>query len=68
MKTYTTEEARAKLGSIIQDAVAGIPSAITYHGISAVVIISREEWNKYTERTITITDKDSAFVTETHHR
>jgi antitoxin (DNA-binding transcriptional repressor) of toxin-antitoxin stability system len=62
MKTYTTEEARAKLGQIIIDALAGEHSVITYHGIPAAMLIS------IYQAPVTVTDSDSGTATEAHHR
>lgn len=56
---YTTEEARAKLGDILKDAMAGKPSVITYHGFPAG-IVSGFPNTRLTE------DSDSGTGTESH--
>jgi hypothetical protein len=57
---YTTEEARAKLGEIIQAAIANKPSVITYHGVPAA-IVSGFPFVRFPD------DADSGTATESHH-
>lgn len=46
MNTYTTEEARAKLGDVILNAQAGVPTLITYHGVPGAVVVSHQWWSE----------------------
>jgi antitoxin (DNA-binding transcriptional repressor) of toxin-antitoxin stability system len=39
MKTYSVEEARDVLGTIVIDASRNEPSLITYHGIPCAIVI-----------------------------
>jgi antitoxin (DNA-binding transcriptional repressor) of toxin-antitoxin stability system len=58
---YSTEEARSKLGEIIQAAIEGKTSVITYHGVPAA-LVSGFPHAKYVE------DTDFGTATETHNR
>lgn len=46
MDSYTTEQARAKIGEIITEACVDEPVLITYHGLPAAVVVSWE-WYQY---------------------
>ena len=63
MNVYTTEQARAKLGDIIQDAMANEPSMITYHGVPAVVVRALNPRVPLRKE-----DTDSATADEDHAR
>jgi prevent-host-death family protein len=61
MKTYSTEAARAKLGDIIADALAGENTLITYHGIPAALVVPVAQ-----PPHPVVHDSDSATATEGH--
>jgi prevent-host-death family protein len=68
MNTYTTEAARAHLGTIISDAAAESPSLITYHGMPAAVVVSWE-WYQYVRPTLlkaVIQSSDGAKGRDSH--
>lgn len=46
MKEWQLQEAKARLSELVKNAVAEGPQNITVHGISTVVVVSAEEYNR----------------------
>lgn len=69
MNRYSTEEARLKLGDIVLDAQANIPSEITYHRIPMAVVLGYEEWLRLRHLAglpLPVHSRDSAIAREGH--
>jgi antitoxin Phd len=49
MKKIQLKDAKAKLSTVIDDAVRGKPSIITRHGKREAVLISYEEWERLSQ-------------------
>ena len=48
--TWTVAEAKAKFSELIEQARSKGPQTVTWHGRSAVVVVSVEEWERKTKR------------------
>lgn len=59
MRTYSVEEARDVLGTIVIDASRGESSIITYHGIPAALVIPMTPPSR-------VSDSDSGSAQESH--
>lgn len=46
MRKLQLKDAKAKLSSVVDDAVRGKPSVITRHGKREAVLLSYEEWER----------------------
>jgi len=46
MRKIQLKDAKAKLSTVVDDAVLGKPSIITRHGKSEAVLLSYEEWER----------------------
>lgn len=46
MKEMSFTDAKARLSSVVDDAVEGRPTLITRHGRKEAVVVSVEEWRK----------------------
>jgi prevent-host-death family protein len=46
MRKIQLKDAKAKLSSVVDDALRGNPSVITRHGKSEAVLLSYEEWER----------------------
>lgn len=49
MRKIQLKDAKAKLSTVIDDAVRGEPSVITRHGKREAVILSYEEWKRLSQ-------------------
>jgi len=49
MRKIQLKDAKAKLSTVVDDAVRGKPSVITRHGKREVVLLSYEEWERLSQ-------------------
>jgi antitoxin Phd len=49
MKKIQLKDAKAKLSTVVDDAVRGKPSIITRHGKREAVLVSYEEWERLSQ-------------------
>ena len=66
MAYYTTQEARARLGHLISEAVAGDPPCITYHGVPAVYVVDAGEWQLLQSKIGRVRSADSGSASDSH--
>ena len=50
MKQIQLKDAKAKLSSVVDDAIKGRPSVITRYGKREAVLLSYEEWERISQR------------------
>ena len=49
MRNIQLKDAKAKLSTVVDDAVRGKPSVITRHGKREAVVLSYEEWERLSQ-------------------